>query len=237
MKNVLTKTEKRAAAEKILAFLRALNRPPKRIRTPSGFTNTHEILRRRARIELDIEFADLPSGGVMWSTHDEQLERVGRALIATCVECGDPFIKGGSRAKACSNACSAARHQAQARARRATNPEKVRRQERARRAANPDKARAKKRAWDKAHPEKTNARSRAWRAANPDRARANTRAWRAANREHDNQRHRAWCAANPERVRAKNRAWYAANPEKAKALRREATRRYALKKKLEGSKS
>lgn len=141
----MTREEKLAFAEKLVALLRVLNRPPRRIRTTNGWTDNHALLRARARVELGIEFG-LP--GAPWKIYNEQHRSIGERYIRTCPVCGKPFVVKRRGDETCSGRCANRRW-------RQRNPDKVRALKRAHMA----RARSK-------DPDKYNARAASWYAMN-----------------------------------------------------------------------
>ncbi|AST15261.1 HNH endonuclease [Streptomyces phage Samisti12] len=72
---------------------------------------------------------------------------------------------------------------AQARARRAVNPEPNREATRRWRLANPDKVKQKNHEWHKNNPEAAREKNRRWHQSNPERRKENTRRWVENNRD------------------------------------------------------
>lgn len=191
----MNRQEQLAFASKILEFLRALNRPPKKIRTSKGFTTTHEIIRARAKIDLGVEFKDLPTGGVRWATYDEELKRVGEKLLGVCANCGLPFIKYRPANRCCSKTCG---HKLWVR-------------------SNPERTRSYSRTYARENPE----RNSRWARENPDQRRAVARKYAAKQSSAD--RRRKWRAANPARAatiqRRASRRYYSKHAEKIRGDR------------------
>jgi hypothetical protein len=190
----LTKLQRLAIAAKVAPVLRSLNRPPRRIRTPSGWTDSHKIA-RAALLRLDVEFG-LPI--------EEQWQ--------TCAQCGHIFLTPGARRRSfCSKSCSTL-------AWRAQNTEKVREYSRSYAKRHPESASR----WRREHPEgrravgrayankpAAKAKRRAWRDAHPERVRELAR--RAQQRYRDRDPDNARALQRTPEARARKAAWARAN--------------------------
>jgi hypothetical protein len=175
----MTRDEQLAIARKLVQFLRALNRPPKRnIRTTSGKpVDHHEMIRKRAMVELGVEFVGLP--GQPWQIVNEEHQAIGLKFIGTCKECGEPFVISRKDKRFCSKKCVM----------RDTSQKSARR------------------SYQK-NPEKYLEKSRKWRTNNPEKRRETVRKWKISNPEKVREQYRRWYQKNHEKVRENNRKAY-----------------------------